>query len=313
MTNQHTILTPNLVDLEKQDDNTATLTIEPLHTGYGTTLGNSLRRVLKGSIAGSAISAFKVEGVNHEFTTIDGVVEDVVDIMLNLKRVRVVSHADEPVIVRLSKKGPGPVVAGDIKTTADVEIVTPEQVIANLNGKAELNMDILIESGRGYLTVEERQEPVPSDMIAVDALFSPVARVRYNVENTRVGQITNLDKLILTITTDGSISPQDAFEEANAILQSQYAALAGQTKVETVQVQRQTEEPQVEVEEASNELMTSIEDLGLSARTTNALINNDIQTVNDLISLTDTDLKELKGFGSKAMDEVQDKISELSL
>jgi DNA-directed RNA polymerase subunit alpha len=151
-------------------------------------------------------------------------------------------------------------------------------------------------------------------MIAIDALYSPVTRVRYNVENTRVGQITNLDKLIISIKTDGTISPKDAFEEANAILKSQYEALAGQTTVATSQVDRTPAAPVVaEVADDGSELNTSIEDLGLSARTTNALINNEIHTVSDLISLTDSDLKELKGFGNKAMEEVQDKISELSL
>jgi len=274
------------------------------------TLGNSIRRVLLGSIGGAAISAFKVEGVTHEFTTIDGVKEDVVDIMLNLKQVRVKVFSDEVQQVRIEKTGKGPVTAGDIKTTGDVEIVNPDHVIATIDGaKTKFVMDLLLETGRGYLTVEERNDAdTPSDMIAVDSLFSPVLRVRYNVENTRVGQITNLDKLVLTVTTDGSITPQDAFEEAAAILVTQYTALAGSTKVASAPVER----PVVETEdEAGSQLTTPVEDLGLSARTTNALINNDIHTLQDLVTLGDTELKELKGFGSKALDEVQDKMQEL--
>jgi DNA-directed RNA polymerase subunit alpha len=183
-----------------------------------------------------------------------------------------------------------------------------------LTAQALLLLICLLSKVEATLTVEERQESVPSDMIAIDALYSPVTRVRYNVESTRVGQITNLDKLVISIKTDGTISPKDAFEEANAILKSQYEALAGQTTVATSQVDRTPAAPVVaEVADDGSELNTSIEDLGLSARTTNALINNEIHTVSDLISLTDSDLKELKGFGNKAMEEVQDKISELSL
>ena len=307
----HAILTPNLTSVEENGDNSATFVIEPMHTGYGMTLGNSIRRVLLSSIAGAAISAFKVEGVTHEFTTIDGVKEDVVDIMLNLKQVRFRVFSDEVQELRIESSDSGVVTAKDIKTTGDVEIVNPDQVIATIDGaKTKFVMDILVETGRGYLTVEERNgNGIPSDMIAVDALFSPVQRVRYNVENTRVGQITNLDKLVLNITTDGSITPKDAFEEAAAILVTQYTALAGATKVASAPAVK----PVVEKEsEDDSQLTTPVEDMGLSARTTNALINNDIHTLQDLVTLGDAELRELKGFGSKALDEVQDKMQELS-
>lgn len=302
---------PTLASVEEHSANSATFVVEPLHTGYGMTLGNSLRRVLLSSIAGSAIVAFKIEGVTHEFTTVPGIKEDVVDIMLNLKQVRFKSVSEEPVQVRLEKKGAGIVTAADIKTTADVEIVTPEAVIATIDDpKATLVIDIVVDSGRGYRTVEESTEKrIHSDMIAVDALFSPVLRVRYKVENTRVGQTTDLNKLILTIDTDGSIAPKDAFEEAAAILINQYTALAGSTRVEAA--------PSVGSRHADgdggSELMTPIEDLNLSARTTNALINNDIRTINDLVTLSEPELRELKGFGSKALDEVKEKLAEMEL
>lgn len=308
----HKILTPSLVNTDQDGDNSATFTLEPLHTGYGMTLGNSLRRVLLGSISGAAIVAFKVQGANHEFTTIDGVKEDVVDITLNLKKVNFRVFSDEPQTLRIEKTGKGEVTAKDIQTNADVEVVNPDQVIATVDGaKTKFVLDIIVETGRGYLTIEERRgTEIPSDFIAVDSLFSPVTRVRYKVENTRVGQITNLDKLLLTVTTDGSISPQDAFEEAAAILVTHYQALAGATRVEAVV----PEQPVAtnEVEEVGSKLTTPVEGLGLSARTTNALINNDIHTLQDLVTLGDVELKELKGFGSKALDEVQDKMQELS-
>lgn len=309
----HAIQTPSITKEDVISDTSSTFTISPLHTGYGMTLGNSLRRVLLSSIAGAAVKAFKIEGITHEFTTVDGVKEDVVDILMNLKSIRFKVHTTEPQTVRIEKKGKGPVTAGDIKLTADVEVVNKDQVIATIDDdKTNFVMDLLVDSGRGYLTVEEMgDDDKPSDMIAVAALFSPVLRVRYKVEHTRVGRMTNLDKLQITVDTDGSISPKDAFEEAAAILVAQYEALAGTTTVETTQAQ----EPVIAapVEEESSELMTPIENLNLTARTTNALINNDIHTVQDLVTLGDSELRELKGFGAKALDEVQAKLEELDI
>lgn len=309
------IHTPGVV---KSDDHSAvstTFTIEPLHSGYGMTLGNSLRRVLLSSIAGAAVTAFKVEGATHEFTTLKGVREDVVDIMLNLKGVRFRVFGGETQNLRIVKKGKGQIKAKDIQLNADVEIVNPDHVIATVEDDAtNFVMDIVVEVGRGYRTIEEVTSSKPSDMIAVDAIFSPVLRVRYKVENTRVGQVTDLDKLIITVDTDGSITPRDAFEEAAAILVNQYTALAGQTRVESqAHVAAGSDAPAANVDEESSELMTSIEDLNLSARTTNALINNDIHTLKDLFSLSDVELRELKGFGSKALDEVKEKLAELEL
>ncbi|MGH7196500.1 MAG: DNA-directed RNA polymerase subunit alpha [Candidatus Saccharimonadales bacterium] len=302
---------PTLAQIEEHTATSATFIVEPLHTGYGMTLGNSLRRVLLSSIAGAAVTSFKVEGATHEFTTVPGIKEDVVDIMLNLKSVRFKSHAEEPVTLRLEKKGSGVIKASDIALTADVEVVTPDVVIATIDdSKGTLVMDLVIDTGRGYRTVEESaNKRTQSDMIPLDALFSPVQRVRYKVENTRVGQATDLDKLSITIDTDGSISPKDAFEEAAAILINQYTALAGSTRVEAGPVVG-AKNPENDI---AAELMTPIEDLNLSARTTNALINNDIRTINDLVTLSDAELRELKGFGSKALDEVKDKLAELEL
>jgi DNA-directed RNA polymerase subunit alpha len=298
---------PTLAHIDDHSTTSATFTVEPLHTGYGMTLGNSLRRVLLSSIEGAAIVAFRVDGATHEFTTLKGVKEDVVDIMLNLKNVRVRAHNDRPTELRLEKKGAGVVTAADIKLSDDIEVVNPDAVICTIDDpKGSIVMDIVVESGRGYRTIEESSKSrLHSDMIALDAIFSPVLRVRYKVENTRVGQSTDLDKLLLTIDTDGSMTPSDAFEEAAAILINQYTALAGSTRVEAAP----TPGSRDEVNDA--ELMTPIEDLNLTARTTNALINNDIRTINDLVTLSETDLRELKGFGSKALDEVKDKLAEM--
>lgn len=307
----------NLAEVNTISDNVAEFVIKPLYYGYGNTLGNSLRRVLLSSVKGAAITAFSIEGTTHEYTAIEGVREDVVDIMLNLKNIRFKVHTDAPVELTLEIKGSDQsekdgdkrVVAGDIKLPAEVEIANPNQTICHIDDpKFVLKMHFIVESGRGYLSIEKSsEERVHGDMIALDAVFTPILRVRYSVENTRVGQDTNLQQLTLTIETDGTITPREAFEEAAAILVNQYTALAGSTTVESAPA------PSSTPEEDESGLMLPITELGLSARTANALTNNDIHTVRDLVSLTDANLKELKGFGSKALDEVKEKLTELNI
>lgn len=312
------IHTPGIVTVDDHSAASSTFVIEPLHSGYGMTLGNSIRRVLLSSIAGAAVTSFKIEGVTHEFTTVPGVKEDVVDIMLALKKIRFRVYGDEPQTVRIVKQGKGQITAKDIQVNADVEVVNPEQVIATLDDdKAKFVMDLVVETGRGYRTIEEGTAKKASDYIALDAIFSPVLRVRYKVENTRVGQMTDLDKLLITVDTDGTITPRDAFEEAAAILVNQYTALAGKTSVESgEQLLGNTQvggHAGHDNGDESSALNTPIEDLNLSARTTNALINNDIHTIKDLFSLSDAELRDLKGFGSKALDEVKEKLAEMEL
>src|SRR5665213_3352271 len=314
------IHTPALGQIVDHNPTSATFTIEPLHTGYGMTLGNSLRRVLLSSISGAAVTGFRIDNVSHEFTTVKGVKEDVVAIMLNLKGIRFRVFGEENQTLRLTKKGKGPVKAKDLQLNADVEVVNPDHVIATIDDdKSSFNMEIVVETGRGYRPLEEQASNQKlSDMIMLDALFTPVMRVRYKVENTRVGQITDLDKLLITIDTDGSINPREAFEEAAAILINQYTALAGQTRVvsQTAEEAESMESDNLGGADNGDEpaaLMMSIEDMNLSARTTNALINNDIHTLKDLFSLSDAELRDLKGFGNKALDEVKDKLAELEL
>lgn len=311
------IHTPALADVIDNNPTSATFVIEPLHPGYGMTLGNSLRRVLLSSVAGAAVTGFRINGVSHEFTTVKGVKEDVVAIMLNLKGIRFRVFSDEPQTITLTKKGKGVVKAKDLQLNADIEVVNKDHVIATIDDeKASFSLELTVETGRGYRPLDEQGSGRKvSDMIMLDALFTPVLRVRYKVENTRVGQMTDLDRLLITIDTDGSITPRDAFEEAAAILVNQYTALAGQTRVEAsapitsgdinAEMGEDGEEPA--------ELMTSIEDLNLSARTTNALVNNDIHTIKDLLSLSEAELRDLKGFGNKALDEVKEKMAELEL
>ncbi len=306
-----------LAEVKDLGENSAEFVIKPLYYGYGNTLGNSLRRVLLSSVKGAAITAFSIEGVSHEYTTVPGVREDVVDIMLNLKNIRFKCHTDAPVELTLEMKGDKQsekdgdkrVIAGDIKLPSEVEIANPNQTICHIDDpKMVLKMRFIVETGRGYLTIEQASEDrVHSDMIAVDAVFTPVLRVRYKVENTRVGQDTNLQQLTLTVDTDGTLSPREAFEEAAAILVNQYTALAGSTKVES------TPAPGSSKDDDDSGLMLPIEELDLSARTANALLNNDIKTIRDLVTLSETDLKDLKGFGQKALDEVKEKLTELNI
>ena len=307
-----------LAEVKDTGENSAEFVIRPLYYGYGNTLGNSLRRVLLSSVKGAAITAFSIEGTTHEFTAIPGIREDVVDIMLNLKNIRFKMHTDNSVELTLEMKGENQssekdgekrVVAGDIKLPAEVEIANPNQVICHIDDpKYVLKMHFVVESGRGYLTIEKSSEDrIHSDMIAVDAVFTPVLRVRYKVENTRVGQDTNLQQLTMTVDTDGTITPREAFEEAAAILVNQYTALAGATKME------RTPAPGANNEEEDSGLLLPIDELNLSARTANALLNTDIKTIRDLVTLSESDLKDLKGFGQKALDEVKEKLTELNI
>jgi DNA-directed RNA polymerase subunit alpha len=289
-----------------EEGNKATFAIEPLHSGYGMTLGNSLRRVILSSLGGAAVTAVKIDSVAHEFSTIDGVKEDVVEVILNLKKLRFRVFSDEPQFLILNASGKGEVHASDIKTTSDVEIVNTDQLIATLDdSKAKLGMEIKVEKGRGYVPVESREaEKLEVGMIAVDALYSPVARVRYNVENTRVGQMTDLDRLVMEIETDGTITPHEAIRQAAEVLVEHFQVVAGNLTADAAATGR-------DAGGDSSASKINIEEINLSPRTTNALINNDIKTVKDLLKLTDGELRELKGFGSKAYDEVKDKIAEL--
>ena len=222
------------------------LTIEPLHHGYGTTIGNALRRVLLSSLPGAAVTAMKIKGVQHEFQAVSGVKEDVLDIMLNLKKLRMKFHADEPVTLKLVAKGSGPVTASQIEKNADVEIMNGDLELATLtDDKVVFDMEITVSRGRGFLPTEEREEPTTEiGVIAVDAMFSPVRQVSLKVENTRVGDITNYDKLIMSITTDGTVTPQEAVEQATKILLNHFTWIQGQLNhaSRTDQIPRAAEE-----------------------------------------------------------------------
>lgn len=301
----HDIHLPELNKV-KSEGNKATFEITPLFPGYGMTLGNSLRRVILSSLPGAAVTAVKIHGASHEFSTLPNVKEDVIEIILNLKQLRVKLHSDEEFIT-LSKSGKGKVTAADIKENQNVEVVNKDLEIATLdNAKGKLDIEIKVEKGRGFVPIEKREgEKLGVGMIAVDALYAPIKRVRYEVEKTRVGQMTDLDKLVLEVETDGTVSSEAAIKHASEILVDHFLVL---TDKETVEKKQKLVEEEIVDNQAAGIL---IEEVNLSPRTTNALLNNELKTIEDVLNLTANELKNLKGFGAKAYEEVLDKVAEL--
>lgn len=298
---------------EKIDNFHSKFSIEPLYPGYGATIGNALRRVLLSSITGATATSFKIEGVSHEFTSIPHAKEDVIELMMNLKDVHFRSFSDEPVTLELSKKGPAEVFAKDFKSNSKIEIMNPETHVITLDKSADFFMEVTVEKGRGFHPVNVGAgDKAEIGRIAIDALFSPVERVSMKIEDTRVGQMTNYDKLILEVFTNGTISPQDAIKEASSVLVEHYQAMMFGERVEEPETSTIIE-PEVEdtddteVGESADDTLgskTKVEELGLSSRTLNALLNSGIKTYGGLKRLTPLKLEEIKGLGKKGIDEI---------
>lgn len=296
-----------------QGDNHAIFTIGPLPSGYGITIGNALRRVLLSSIPGAAISGAKIHGVTHEYSTIKGVKDSILDITLNLKRVFIKKDTKEPTIVHLKANKEGIVTAGDIQTTSDIEILNPDHYITEITAKGgKLDMEIQIEKGVGYLPAKQQKNEDPH-VILIDAIFSPIVKVKYEVEDTRVGQMTNLDKLTLEIETNGAISPEDAIKFCSNLLTSYFklfneAGVAVESDYISDFSKILQKEQEAESNKPSQETYTPIEILGLSPRTLNALINGGIGSIEQLTKCTVSKLNNLRGFGKKAGNEVLDAL-----
>jgi DNA-directed RNA polymerase subunit alpha len=275
----------------------------PLPAGYGVTLGNALRRVLLSSLEGAAVTSVQLRDVYQEFSTIPGVKEDVTQIVLNVKKLRLKSFATHPVQLRLVKSGAGAVTAADIAESADVEIVNPEQILMTLDtDDVPIEVDLTVERGVGYLSAE-RSDPLPIGVIAVDAIFTPVRKVNYWVEPTRVGQITNYDKLTLEIETDGTVSPEEALARSADILVRQFALFANIGMVATAAVPG-VGTPQL----PPNMLDMPIEELDLPMRAYNSLKRNNIGKVGQLLQLSDDDLLRMRNFGRKSLDEMKERL-----
>jgi DNA-directed RNA polymerase subunit alpha len=291
-------------------DNRSRFILDPLEPGFGYTLGNSLRRTLLSSIPGAAVTNIRIQGVSHEFSTIPGVKEDVVEVILNIKNLVVSSEHDAPVVAHLSKSAAGPVTAADIQVPAGVEVHNPDLVLATLNTKGKLEIEFIIERGRGYVQASQNRNPdAEAGVIPVDSIYSPVLKVSYRVEATRAGEFTNFDKLVVDVETKSSMAPKDA------------VASAGATLVELFGLAKELNEEAEGIEigpapvelAASNELSTPIEDLDLTVRSYNCLKREGINTVSELIALSEDQLMNIRNFGSKSVDEVRDKLTSMGL
>jgi len=286
---------------------------EPFEAGYGHTVGNSLRRVLLSSLEGAAISSVKIEGVNHEFQSIDNVVEDVTDIVLNLKKVLIVSTKRETIALAIKASKAGPVTARDIQADANIQIVNPDQVICTLDSKRNFEAEIEIRTGRGYCPgIDNKKEEQAIGVIPIDSLFSPVRLVKYAVEATRVGQITDYDKLILEIWTDGRITPDDALKQAASILKH-HLDVFDRVSEETYEFENQQSEVSEEQNKLRKLLNMSVNEIELSVRAANCLNNANITTVGELAMKTEQEMLKYRNFGKKSLNEIKEKLEALGL
>jgi|TARA_B100000959_G_scaffold168741_1_gene176751 DNA-directed RNA polymerase subunit alpha len=296
-------LKPRLT-VERKDDKYSRLTLEPLERGFGHTLGNALRRILLSSMPGSAITEVKIDGVLHEYSSIEGVQEDVIEILMNLKNLALRMHNRESAIIRISKQGPGTVTAADIELDHDVEIVDPDSVITNLSNNASINMEMKVTRGRGYVVAEtgSDSETKTVGMMQLDASYSPVQKVTYDVENARVEQRTDLDKLVLTVETNGAIDPEEALRRAATILHTQIATFVNLE--ETVAEAPEEEEPTIDP------LLTkAVDELELTVRSANCLKAENIYYIGDLIQRTETELLKTPNLGKKSLTEIKDQLA----
>lgn len=302
---------PRIEIVEVSEDNTyGKFIVEPLERGYGTTLGNSLRRVLLSSLPGASVSSIKIQGVLHEFSVVPGVLEDVPEIILNIKGIAAKMYTDEPVILRLEAEGPKDVKAGDIITGPDVEIVNKDHHIATINENGSLYMELEMIKGRGYRVAEKnKREGQSIGVIPIDSSFTPVTKVNFSVENTRVGQITDYDKLTLEVWTNGTMTPEEATSLGAKILTEHLNLFIGLTDhVEDVEIMVEKDEDKKE-----KVLEMTVEELDLSVRSYNCLKRAGINTVDELTQKTEEDLMKVRNLGKKSLDEVQKKLAELGL
>ncbi len=299
------------VDKETATPTYGKFTAEPFERGFGTTIGNSVRRVLLSSLTGAAVTTVRIEGVLHEFSTIPGVTEDVTAIILNVKSLRLKLHTDKPKTIRLRKKGPGEAKGSDIIHDADVAVLNPDLHIATLDKEATLDMEMTIKPGRGYVPAERnKEEGLPIGVIAVDSIYSPVKRVNFQVENARVGRVTDYDKLLLEIWTDGSITPQDALSTSAGILRDHLNIFIHPEELGEAKPQVRKDEERREI---NKNLFRSVNELELSVRAANCLKNANIKTIADLVQRTEMEMLKTKNFGKKSLNEIKEILAEMGL
>ena len=297
------------VDRDTLRDDYAKFIIRPLERGFGVTLGNSLRRILLSSMMGSAITAVKFEGVLHEFTTIPDVLEDVTDIILNLKEVRFKQYTSDSLTLKIAKKGPGKVTAADIQVSDKIEVLNPDLHIATLGANGNFAAEIVVSFGRGYVPVENRETDLPVGFIGVDALYSPIRKVNYNVSNARVGQRTDYDALTLEVWTDGSLKPDEAVALSSKIMKEQLQIfLTFDESMEPVEESRELGSPSL-----NENLFRSVDDLELSVRSANCLKNANIRYIGELVVRSEAEMLKTKNFGRKSLNEIKEILGEMGL
>lgn len=304
---------PKIVSEEK---NSGAYEIDGLYPGYGHTLGNSLRRIILSSLPGVAVTSVKIDGVEHEFSTIEGVKQDVITILLNLKKLRIQMHTDTPQVLSLEKKGIGEVTAGDIKIPGQMQILNPELVITEVTNKnTELKMELVVEKRLGYVSKEALQkDKVEIGTVALDAIFTPIRRVNYEVENMRVGDRTDFNRLKIFVETDGTLTPREALENSVEIMINQLRAIIGITEEDVKEEERLEEEKEEEVKEKDEDLMkTRVDSLNLSTRTLNALTDSNVRTVGGLVKKKERDVLAMEGLGKKGIDEIKAELKEIDL
>ena len=309
MLNANDFFTPSAITVDTVDSKVAKVTLEPLERGFGHTLGNALRRILLSSLPGAAITEVEISGVEHEYSTLEGMQEDVLELLLNLKSLALVLHEGVEAEISLNKDTAGPVTAGDIKLPSSVEIMNPDLVLATLSDRGSLNMRMKVALGRGYETSDQRyhgEETRPVGSLQLDASYSPVVRVAYKVENARVEQRTNLDRLILYLETNGTIDPEEAIRKAATILQQQISAFVD------LQADQQPE-PEPEREEVDPVLLRPVDDLELTVRSANCLKAENIYYIGDLVQRTETELLKTPNLGKKSLTEIKDVLASKGL
>ena len=303
-------LKPKLVDVNTEDGTRSRVTIEPLERGFGYTLGHAMRRILLSSMPGSKITDVRIDGVLHEYSTIEGVQEDVIDILMNLKGVSLLKHSTEEAVLKLYKEGPGVVTAADIQLDHEVEVVNPEQVICNLSKDGKISAELTIRNGRGYETVEQRKKDTEEDkqigLMQLDVSYSPVLRVSYSVDNARVEQRTDLDKLTLNLETDGSIEPEDAVRRAATILHQQIAVFVNLEETEG-------EEEEEQGPEIDPVLLRPVDELELTVRSANCLKAESIYYIGDLVQRSEVELLKTPNLGKKSLTEIKDVLAQRGL
>ena len=298
---------------ESASETYAKFIADPFETGYGHTIGNAFRRVLLSSIEGAAVSSFKMDGVQHEFQSIDGIVEDVTDIVLNLKKVLIVSHKSENVTLQLEVEKEGEITASDISPIEGIEIINPDQVILTTDSKIKISAQIEVTIGRGFCLGEDnKNDDQPIGVINVDSLYSPVKLVKYEVQNTRVGQMTDYDKLILEIHTDGRITPEDALKQSAAILRH-HLDVFDQISEEQIEFENNTKQVSEEQNRLKNLLSMSVNEIELSVRAANCLNNANIITVGELATKSEPEMLKYRNFGKKSLNEIKAKLEQLGL